>query len=148
MSDAILERDFKRKRIEIMRSPKFVELGPLMMLGTREFTRDIPTACTNGRDEKYNPDFIFQWGDKGAGFINLHENYHKAGRHLEVYAPLHRLCPKTANAACDQWINNNIVAADPDEEIVAMPRDEQGNPVGLLDKRFQGMTVKNIFDIL
>ena len=65
-----------------------------------------------------------------------------------MYAPLHRLCPKTANAACDQWINNNIVAADPDEEIVAMPRDEQGNPVGLLDKRFQGMTVKNIFDIL
>jgi predicted metal-dependent peptidase len=148
MSDAILERDFKRKRIEIMRSPKFVELGPIMMMGTREFSRDVPTACTNGRDEQYNPDFIFRWGDKGAGFINLHENYHKAGRHLDIYAPLHRLCHRTANAACDYWINQHIVDADPHEEIVAMPRDEEGKPIGLIDERFRGMTVKKIFDIL
>jgi predicted metal-dependent peptidase len=142
------ERAFKRKRIEIMRSEKFVELGPLMMTGTREFTRDIPTACTNGRDEKYNPDFIFQWGDKGAGFINLHENWHKAGRHLEIYEPLRRLCPRTANEAMDHWINLNIVAADPHEEIVAMPRDEQGNPIGCYDKRFTDMPIKKIFEIL
>jgi predicted metal-dependent peptidase len=148
MTDDQKERAFKRKRIEIMRSKQFVELGPIMMMGSREFTRDIPTACTNGRDEKYNPDFIFQWTEKEAGFITLHENLHKAGRHLEVYDALHRLCAKTANAACDHWINLNIVAADPNEEIVAMPRDPEGNPIGLYDKRFEGMSVKKVFDIL
>jgi len=107
MSDSKLERDFKRKRIEIMRSKQFVELGPVMMMGTREFTRDVPTACTNGRDEKYNPDFIFKWGDKGAGFITLHENWHKAARHLEIYEPLWKLCHKTANSAMDTWIKPN-----------------------------------------
>lgn len=141
-------RRFKRKRIEIMRSDRFVELGPIMMTGTREFTRDVPTACTNGRDEKYNPDFIFQWGDKGAGFITLHENWHKAGRHLEIYEKLHRLCVSTANQACDYWINQTIVASDPQETIVAMPKDPEGNPVGLIDERFKGMAIKQIFDII
>ncbi len=148
MTDDQKARAFKRKRIEIMRSDKFVELGPIMMTGTREFTRDVPTACTNGRDEKYNPDFIFQWGDKGAGFINLHENYHKAGRHLEIYEKLNKLCAKTANEAMDQWINLNIVAADPNEEIVAMPRDEEGKPIGCYDTRFTDMPIKKIFEIL
>ena len=148
MTDDQKARAFKRKRIEIMRSTNFVELGPLMMTGTREFTRDVPTACTNGRDEKYNPDFIFRWGEKGAGFINLHENYHKAGRHLEIYEPLRKLCAKTANIAMDQWINLNIVAADPDEKLVAMPRDEQGNPIGHYDTRFTDMPIKKIFEIL
>ena len=148
MSDSKLERDFKRKRIEIMRSKQFVELGPVMMMGTREFTRDVPTACTNGRDEKYNPDFIFKWGDKGAGFITLHENWHKAARHLEIYEPLWKLCHKTANSAMDTWINLIIMEADKDETIVAMPRDEKGKPIGLCDPRFKGMTVKKVFDIL
>ena len=52
MTDDQKARAFKRKRIEIMRSDKFAEFGPIMMTGTREFTREIPTACTNGRDEK------------------------------------------------------------------------------------------------
>ena len=141
-------RAFKQKRIEIMRSKKFVELGPIMMTGTREFTRDVPTACTNGRDEKYNPDFIFQWGDKGAGFINLHENMHKAGRHLEVHEKISKLCSKTANIAMDHWANLNIVAADPDETIVAMPRDSEGKPVGCYDTRFSDMPIRRIFEIL
>ena len=148
MSDETLMRDFKRKRIEIMRSKQFVELGPIMMMGRRTFTRDVPTACTDGRDEYYNPDFIFQWGDKGAGFINLHENFHKAARHLEVYKTLHAIDPDITNRACDYWINYTITKADPQELIVAMPRDAEGKPIGCLDARFADMSVKRIFDIL
>jgi predicted metal-dependent peptidase len=48
----------------------------------------------------------------------------------------------------DHWINLNIVAADPHEEIVAMPRDEHGNPIGCYDKRFTDMPIKKIFEIL
>jgi predicted metal-dependent peptidase len=147
-SDETLIRDFKRKRIEIMRSPQFIELGPVMMMGQRKFTRDIPTACTNGRDEMYNLDFIFQWTAKEAGFINLHEVMHKIGRHLDIYAPLFKLDHALANRATDENNNYRLVKADPQEKLIAMPRDAEGKTVGWLTPEYAGMPVKKIFDLL
>jgi predicted metal-dependent peptidase len=141
-------RNFKRLRIKVMRDPMFVGLAPVMMVGKRELSLAVATACTNGRDEIYNPEFIFQWGDKEACFIMVHENYHKAGRHLEVYDTLHRIDPKLANAALDFWINGRIILLDPKETLVAMPRDDEGNPIGLHDPKYDGWTVKRIFDDL
>lgn len=141
-------RRFKRVRISLMRHPKFAELGPVMMVGKRELTSIIGTACTNGRDEMYNPEFIFQWSDKEAGFIIIHENMHKAARHMDVYSMLYKINPQIANMACDYWINQNIVAADPHEEIVAMPKEPNGKPIGCLDFKYKGWTVKRIFDDL
>lgn len=148
MSTFKQERDFKRIRIALMRHEKFVDLGPMMMLGTRTLTTDVPTAATNGRDEYYNPEFIFKWGPKGTGFITLHETWHKAGRHLQIYAPLKKLDAELANKAMDYWINQTLVETDPDETIIAMPRDDNGDPIGLLDVMFKGCTVKQIFDWL
>ena len=148
MSTYKLEREFKRIRIALMRHEKFVDLGPMMMLGTRTLTTDVPTAATNGRDEFYNPEFVFKWGPKGTGFLCVHETWHKAGRHLQIYAPLKKLDAGLANKAMDYWINQTIIEADPDEEIVAMPRDDNGDPIGLLDVMFKGYTIKQIFDEL
>jgi len=139
------EREFKRIRINLMRHRRFVDLGPMMMLGTRTFTDELDTAATNGRDEWYNPEFIFKYGPKEIGFICIHETWHKAGRHFLIYAPLKKLDAALANCAMDFWINQTIIDADPKEEIVAMPRDEAGNYFGCLDPRFKGYTVKQIF---
>jgi len=141
-------RNFKRIRLRIMRHPKFVRLSPVMWVGKRELSLAVSSACTNGRDEIYNHVFLFQWGDKEAGFIIVHENYHKAARHLEIYVALHRIDPVLANAACDYWINGKIIKADPNEEVVAMPKDENGKPIGLYDPKYDGWTVKRIFDDL
>ena len=141
-------RNFTRVRVQLMRSDMFVALAPVMMVGKRELTTTIPTACTNGRDEQYNPDFIFQWSDKEAGFIIMHENMHKAARHLEVYEQLHRLHHRAANMACDYWINQKLLDADPQKRLIAMPLGANGKPIGLIDPKYKGWTVKQIFDDL
>ena len=141
-------RRFKKIKIALMRSPMFVGLSGIMMMGRTELVDNVPTACTNGRDEWYNPDFVFKFGDKGTGFIIIHENMHKAGRHLQIYTKLHAIDPDLTNRACDCWINAKIKACDPNETLVAMPTDEEGNVVGCFDPKYDGWTVLQIFNDL
>ena len=144
-------REFKAIKIGLMRSEEFGLLRGLMMLGQTTFTEDIPTACTNGRDEWYNLDFLFDGisnGRKGIGFIQVHEPMHKAGRHLTIYASLHKIDPQLTNAACDYWINDRIITADPKGKLVEMPRDREGKVMGLYEPKYHGWTIKRIFDHL
>lgn len=141
-------RRFKKVKIALMRSPMFVGLSGIMMLGKTQIINNVPTACTNGRDEWYNPEFIFSFGDKGAGFIIIHENMHKAGRHLQIYTKLHDIDPDLTGRACDFWINAKIKACDPKETLVAMPTDEEGKVVGCFDPKYDGWTVLQIFNDL
>ena len=39
--------------VAIMNKDRYVALTQLMMVGNRSVSDDIPTACTNGRDEIY-----------------------------------------------------------------------------------------------
>jgi predicted metal-dependent peptidase len=141
-------RRFKKVKIALMRSKMFVGLSGIMMLGKTVLDDTAPTAMTNGRDEWYNPEFIFRFGDKGSGFIIVHENMHKAARHMVIYTKLHAIDPHLTNAACDYWINGRIRATDPTESLVAMPRDENGNLMGLYDPKYEGWTVLRIFNEL
>lgn len=137
-------RQFKKVKIMLMRSDKFVRLSGIMMMGRTTMTTDIPTACTDGRNEMYNPEFIWQFTEKMVGFIIIHENMHKAGRHLTTYKKLVEIYGhKLVNIALDLWINNRIKKADPDEELVAMPYLD-GKQVGLYDAKYDGWTVLQI----
>jgi len=137
-------RQFKKIKIMLMRSDKFVRLSGIMMMGRTTMTTDIPTACTDGRNEMYNPEFIWQFTEKMVGFIIIHENMHKAGRHLTTYKKLVEIYGhKLVNIALDYWNNNRIKKADPNEELVAMPY-LNGKQVGLYDVKYDGWTVLQI----
>ena len=137
-------RQFKKVKIMLMRSDKFVRLSGIMMMGKTTMTTDIPTACTDGRNEMYNPEFIWQFTEKMVGFIIIHENMHKAGRHLTTYKKLVDMYGfKMVNIALDLWINSRIKKADPNEELVAMPYLD-GKQVGLYDVKYDGWTVLQI----
>lgn len=142
-------RRFKKVKIGLMRSRMFVGLSGVMMLGKTNLTTDVPTAMTDGRNEWYNPEFVFSFDqpEKSCGFIVCHENMHKAARHLSVYRKLHEIDHELANAACDYWINGKLVLADPEETLIALPRKD-GKVVGLYDEQYLGKTVMEIFRIL
>ena len=145
------QREFKSIKIGVMRSKPFGLLRGVMMLGQTTFTDEIPTACTNGRDEKYNLDFWFETVSntrKGLGFGQVHENFHKVAKHMIVYQTLYKEDPMLANMACDYWINGRIIKADPNGLIVEMPRDKEGKNIGLHDTKYDGWTVKRIFNHL
>jgi predicted metal-dependent peptidase len=141
------ERRVKKVKIALMRNPKFALWSGILMLGKTRVVDDFPTAATNGRDEWYGREFVASLDDKELGFVVLHENLHKALRHLFVWRKLHDENPQLANAACDYVINLMIVNSDPQESLVSIPRKDS-KVYGLLDPRFANMNAKQVFDIL
>jgi hypothetical protein len=142
------ERKLKKNKIALMRNPKFALWSGIMMVGKTEVVEDIPTACTNGRDEMYGREFIRECNDKELSFVILHENLHKAFRHLTTWQKLWKEDKRLTNMACDYVINLMLVDMDPNEQFIAFPKDKDGKLRGLLDKRFKGMHTKQVFDIL
>ena len=144
------ERRLKRAKVSIMRStlPSLRLWAGVLMIGKTEIRDDIPTACTNGRDEMYGRAFIDRLKDKEIAFVVLHEAMHKALRHLTVWRGLYKQDPQLANMACDYVINLMIVEADPQETVVSIPRLPDGKPMCLLDTKYKGMNAKQVFDLL
>lgn len=142
------ERKLKRVKINLMRNPKFALWSGIMMVGKTSVSDDVPTACTNGRDEVYGRELVTKLDEKQLGFVVLHENLHKAFRHLITWRKLYNENPKLANIACDHVINLMLVDADKGEQIIAFPRFEDGSRMGCYDEQYRGMNAKQVFDLL
>ena len=67
------EQRLTKAVVDIMASPKYVALAGVLMVGKREVSDDVPTACTNGRDEMYGRAFIEGLSDAELRFLVLHE---------------------------------------------------------------------------
>ena len=133
---------------ELIAHERYRIMCGVFMIGDRT-VGDVPTACTNGRDEIYGKKFIEEVliDDPSLRFVVLHENYHKLRRHLHVFKKLADIDRSIANQAFDHVINLEIIAENPDGWI-RMPVDAQGNPIGLADRRFIGMDETQVFNIL
>jgi predicted metal-dependent peptidase len=147
------ERKVQKAKIALMREPKFALWSGIMMVGRTSVADDVPTAYTNGRDEVYGRKFVSDLRDSELSFVVLHENLHKAFRHLTTWKKLHEEDNRLANQACDYVINLMLKDADPTEALLAMPRFKKGHPMagkvmGLVDERFRNMNAKQVFDIL
>lgn len=142
------ERKLQKVKIALLREPKFALWSGVMMVGKTEVVDGLPTACTNGRDEAYGRKFVAMLKDRELAFVILHENLHKAMRHLTTWQKLAKEDMSLANQAMDHVINLMLVDMDPDEKHIAFPRLPNGQRMGCYDKRFKGMHTKQVFDIL
>lgn len=146
------ERKLQKAKIALMRSPKFALLSGILMVGKTRVDDNIPTACTNGRDERYGRAFVKELRDTELNFLVAHEGYHKMYRHLTTWRKLHDEDHSLANSACDYVINLQLQDIDPSETLIAMPRykdgPHKGKRMGLVDERFRNMNAKQVFDIL
>ena len=146
------ERKVQKAKITLMRDPRFALWSGILMVGRTSVVDNIPTACTNGRDEKYGRKFVAMLKEPELNFVVLHENLHKAYRHLTTWKKLHDENHRLANAACDYVINLKLKDLDPSERVIAMPRwadgELKGKAMGLVDERFRGMNAKQVFDLL
>ena len=135
------EQRVSKSVVDIMGNDKYVALAGILMLGERTVVDDIPTACTNGRDEMYGREFVDGLTDPELRFLVLHESYHKLYRHLTTWQHLYKEDPRLANSACDYVINLKI-ADDNKDGFAVMPKD------GLLDNKFRGMDSAQVYNIL
>lgn len=132
-------KQINKQHIAIMGNPTWVWLGGILCFGKWRITDDIPTACTDGRNVMYNPDFMGNLKEPEQRFIIIHEAMHKMARHLTIYKTIHKLDAQRANAACDYWINNELVKQNGHSEFLKLPEG------GLYNPKYNGMTVIEIF---
>jgi predicted metal-dependent peptidase len=144
------ERKLKKAKINVMRStlPGLRLWSGVMAIGKTSICDKTPTAYTNGRDEVYGRAFVDMLPVPQLSFVCLHEAVHKGLRHLKTWRKLFDEDRDLANRACDYVVNRIIVEADPSESVVAFPRNPDGSRRGLYDKRFDGMSARQVFDLL
>ena len=83
------ERKLQKAKVSLMRDPKFALLSGILMVGRTAVDDNIPTACTNGRDERYGRKFVKELNDKELAFVVAHEGGHKMYRHLTSWRKLY-----------------------------------------------------------
>jgi predicted metal-dependent peptidase len=144
------DRKLKKAKIDVMRSqlPGLRLWAGLMSVGKTSLCDKTPSAYTNGRDEVYGTAFVEALPVSELSFVCLHEAVHKGLRHLTTWRKLFESDHQLANQACDYVVNRIIVKADPNESVCKFPRNPDGTRMGLYDERFDGMSAKQIFDIL
>jgi predicted metal-dependent peptidase len=140
----VLDR-IRKSHVSIMWHKKFCAFSGVLACGTVEVTEDIPTACTNGWDRKYNPKFVKEHAklDSELRFLVLHEAMHVAYRHLHTWRELFDENPQLANIAADYFVNLALVVMDDGEGFITMPK------VGVMPyKKYLNWSVRQVFDDL
>lgn len=135
------EQRLSKAVVAIMGEPKYTALAGVLMIGDKSIRDDVPTACTNGRDEMYGRDFTDKLTDAELRFVILHENYHKLYRHLTTWRHLYDENPQLANMACDYVINLKI-RDDNTDGFATVPDG------ALIDDRYAGMDTAQVYKLL
>jgi predicted metal-dependent peptidase len=134
------EQRLNKAVITIMGHPEYVAIAGVLMVGDREVREDIPTACTNGRDEYYGREFVDSLSDAQLRFVVLHECYHKMYKHLTTWKHLSDKCALTANKACDYVINIQILDRHKHDKFV------EGIEGMCYDTKYRDWATPKVFD--
>jgi predicted metal-dependent peptidase len=139
MAKLSAEQRVQKAHVQLMKNPKYCLYSGIFMIGKTEVKDDVPTACTNGRDTYYGREFFDKLTDKEVKAVILHENLHKAFRHITVWRHLYDQWPQLANMACDYVINLMIYDSDKSSTEVQLPDS------ALLDEKFRGLDAGEVF---
>ena len=132
----------KKAHIQLMRHRETYLLAGVLMLGESDFTDDIPTAATNGRDKYYNRQFIESLPTQAeVNFIVAHEGGHILLKHLPRHRDLAKEDARLANMAMDYALNAYLLSIK-DKTLLKMPKG------GLYDPMFEGWSVRQIYNYL
>lgn len=135
------EQRLTKCTLSIITHKKYRTLGGVVMMG-KTLLSDVPTACTDGFNVEYGEEFIKTLTDPELRFAILHENLHKALRHLSTWRGLWKENPQLANMACDYVINLMIMDSDAGEGFVKLPT------LALYDPKYRGMDAGEVYRLL
>jgi len=140
------EQRLEKAMYVLMGEQYLLPLCAVMMLGKRTVDEDLPTACTDGVNEKYGRRFVRDCSDMALRGSVLHELGHKMWRHTTTWLHLWKINPRKANMAADYVVNLWV-----DELIkngVKASMDWPAPAMCLLDAKYKGMSVQQVFNLL
>jgi predicted metal-dependent peptidase len=138
------EQRLSRAHFQVVNHVKHCAIGGVVMFGQTSIDETFPTAYTDGFVTKYGRTFVGNMDDPELRFVVLHENYHKAFRHLTTWMHLYKDDPELANIACDHVINLKLIDLDAGEGFIKMPSKHPG----CADPKFKGMDSGQVFRLL
>jgi predicted metal-dependent peptidase len=139
MAKLSVEQRVQRAHVWLMKHPKYCLYSGIFMLGKTNVEDDVPTACTDGRNTSYGRAFMDKLPEAELRAVILHENLHKAFRHMVIWKHLYKENATLANMACDYVINLMIDDSDKEGKDVRLPDS------GLLDAKYRGMDAATVY---
>lgn len=130
----------------IMSEQYLMPLCAVMMLGKRTIDDKLPTACTDGVNEKYGRKFVKDCSDSALRGCVLHELGHKMYRHLTTWGHLWKINPRKANRAADCVVN--LWVQELIDNGVKASMDWPAPAMCLYDIKYKGMSVQQVFALL
>ena len=128
------QQAMNKAKIQLMSRPDSVFFTTVCFSLKHIWDNTIPTACTNGKEIRFNPEFFMKQTPEQRVFLLLHESMHVAYLHMERLQT--RNGPKW-NVAADHVINLMLI-----EREFKMPKG------GLADKRYSGMSTEEVYKLL
>ena len=118
--DILQEKRISKARTQLLFDEPFV--GNIAMNMKLILDDEVPTACTNGKEIRFNPKWIATLTDMELKFLLAHECFHPMFEHCWRR---NERDPMKWNKACDYIINKILI----DEGIGTMPK------IGLYDEK-------------
>lgn len=130
-----------KNTLDVIMHPQYRSLGAVVLMGKTSIG-DCPTAYTDGLNVVYGENFISKLLDTEMRFLILHENMHKALRHMVTWLWMFKEDAELANLACDLVINLMLVTSDPNQTFIKMPKG------GALDAKYEGLDAGEVYRLL
>jgi predicted metal-dependent peptidase len=138
-TDMTNEQRVTAVHFDFMRHDQMALLAGIVTMGSVYF-KPVGTACTNGLDCIYDPEFWRALDRLEARFVVGHENFHKALKHCINYEPLVKKYPVLSNYAMDYVVNGLLHQADPGWNWMKPPKSIKI----LLDAKYYNMSFPQV----
>lgn len=137
--DRAVERDLQKAHVDLMRHRETCLFAGVILRGKNiiDYSGNIKTALTNGRDKYYGYAFFKGLTIQEKRGVVMHENLHDALLHLHRDRDLRERNARLYNVAADYVINGMIKR---------MPRDFIDLPAKCFhDEKFNGWSARQVF---
>lgn len=129
-----------KTRAMLLASGKNTFLTMILLRLPVHIVRDLPTAAVDYQNIYFGIDFVLQHDIATLTFAQMHEVLHPL---YENNSRIGNRDPKLWNFATD-YVNNAILI----KSGYPMPKQPNGQPLGLYDKKYENMTAEQVYDKL
>ena len=127
--------------IDLVRHLETRAYAGLLLMGNTTIDPNVQTACTDGVNERYSPDFVLKLKLPEVRGLKLHETLHKVFKHTVRGLSYWKKNPQLANQAAD-YVVNDVIMNLADKAFIKLPDG------GLYDPEFHGLSFPEIYRIL